>query len=425
MKFLLREFQKEHVSALLKKLKQAKRDLLDDEVPQAITLSAPTASGKTVMMTSLIERVLFGKGGLEEFDDPEFIAEPDAVFLWLSDSPQLNQQSLEKMSVAASSELVGRLESVNASFDAEFFNPGHIYFLNSQKLSVAGLLTKKGDDRQYSIWETINNTIAMQKSRFYVIIDEAHRGMRRTKSEQAEARTIVQKFIFGTPGELKAAPIIIGISATPERFNALLPVASRTRRGVDVPPDEPREAGLIKDCILISHTANRQTEWTLLAAACKDFRRISEEWESYCKANKENNLVRPVLVIQVEDARAGGNEAESRTALDKVIAIVKENGPPGLTTLSFAHCLESGKTIRIGNTDIRYVEPHRIEHDELVRVVLFKMALTTGWDCPRAEVMMSFRKAEDATYIAQLVGRIVRTPLARRMEGNDLLNGGE
>ena len=50
------------------------------------------------------------------------------------------------------------------------------------------------------------------------------------------------------------------------------------------------------------------------------------------------------------------------------------------------------------------------------------MALTTGWDCPRAEVMMSFRKAEDATYIAQLVGRIVRTPLARRMEGNDLLN---
>jgi type III restriction enzyme len=110
MKFLLREFQKEHVSALLKKLKQAKRDLLDDEVPQAITLSSPTASGKTVMMTSLIERVLFGKGGLEDFDDPEFITEPDAVFLWLSDSPQLNQQSLEKMSVAASSELVGRCE---------------------------------------------------------------------------------------------------------------------------------------------------------------------------------------------------------------------------------------------------------------------------------------------------------------------------
>ena len=106
MKFLLREFQKAHVGSLLKKLKQAKRDLQDDGFPQAITLSAPTASGKTVMMTALIERVLFGKGGLEEFDDPDFITEPSAVFLWLSDSPQLNQQSAEKMSVAASAELL-------------------------------------------------------------------------------------------------------------------------------------------------------------------------------------------------------------------------------------------------------------------------------------------------------------------------------
>jgi type III restriction enzyme len=121
MKFVLREFQKAHVGSLLTKLKQAKRDLLDDGVAQAITLSAPTASGKTVIMTALIERVLLGKGGLEDFDDPDFDTEPDAVFLWLSDSPQLNQQSLEKMTVAASAELIGRLEPVDATFDAEYF----------------------------------------------------------------------------------------------------------------------------------------------------------------------------------------------------------------------------------------------------------------------------------------------------------------
>jgi type III restriction enzyme len=249
--------------------------------------------------------------------------------------------------------------------------------------------------------------------------------MRRTRKEQAEASSIVQKFIFGTRGEVNAAPIIIGVSATPERFNALLPVADRTRRGVDIPPNEPREAGLIKDCILISHLTHDDipTDWTLLAAACKDFRRISEEWEGYCRANNEKHIVRPVLVIQVEDASAGRSETECRTSLDRVVTVVKQHGLlPGLTALSFAHCLESGKTLKIANTDIRYIEPHRIEHDELVRVVIFKMALTTGWDCPRAEVMMSFRRAEDATYIAQLVGRIVRTPLARRMEGNDLLN---
>jgi len=55
-------------------------------------------------------------------------------------------------------------------------------------------------------------------------------------------------------------------------------------------------------------------------------------------------------------------------------------------------------------------------------VVLFKTALTTGWDCPRAEVMMSFRRAQDPTSIAQLVGRMIRTPLARRIESDEVLN---
>jgi type III restriction enzyme len=50
------------------------------------------------------------------------------------------------------------------------------------------------------------------------------------------------------------------------------------------------------------------------------------------------------------------------------------------------------------------------------------MNLSTGWDCPRAEVMMSFRSAKDYTYIAQLLGRMVRTPLARRIQSDAELN---
>lgn len=64
---------------------------------------------------------------------------------------------------------------------------------------------------------------------------------------------------------------------------------------------------------------------------------------------------------------------------------------------------------------------HRQSHQN-VRLVVFKEALTTGWDCPRAEVMVSLRAAKDATYIAQLIGRMVRAPLARRIVSNDLLN---
>ena len=54
-----------------------------------------------------------------------------------------------------------------------------------------------------------------------------------------------------------------------------------------------------------------------------------------------------------------------------------------------------------------------------------KDAISTGWDCPRAEVLVSFRPARDDTHITQLLGRMVRTPLARRVPGNDLLNSVE
>ena len=57
-----------------------------------------------------------------------------------------------------------------------------------------------------------------------------------------------------------------------------------------------------------------------------------------------------------------------------------------------------------------------------MRVLVAKDAISTGWDCPRAEVMVSFRAASDRTHITQLLGRMVRSPLARRVPGNDRLN---
>jgi type III restriction enzyme len=71
---------------------------------------------------------------------------------------------------------------------------------------------------------------------------------------------------------------------------------------------------------------------------------------------------------------------------------------------------------------VRYVAPETVEEDQHVRVVLAKEAISTGWDCPRAEVLYSERPASDATHIAQVVGRMVRQPLARRITTDDSLN---
>ena len=83
---------------------------------------------------------------------------------------------------------------------------------------------------------------------------------------------------------------------------------------------------------------------------------------------------------------------------------------------------EGTPTIQIGGLDVPYCEPSRIADDKRIKVVFFKETLTTGWDCPRAEVMMSFRRAVDHTYIAQLLGRMVRTPTQQHINVDETLN---
>ena len=109
------------------------------------------------------------------------------------------------------------------------------------------------------------------------------------------------------------------------------------------------------------------------------------------------------------------------TNLDALIKmIVGVNGP--MADAAFAHSFGTGVPEPVGGRVLRYIEASKIASDTDARVVFFKSSLDTGWDCPRAEVMFSFRRAVDPTSIAQTIGRMVRTPLARRIEENDDLN---
>ncbi|OQB40021.1 MAG: Type III restriction enzyme, res subunit [Candidatus Hydrogenedentes bacterium ADurb.Bin179] len=411
MRIELKDFQEEAVRALLKHVRNARHEARDGD-PQAIILSSPTGSGKTITITALMERIL---EGAESYD-----ADPKAVFLWLSDSPELNSQSRDKLVAQSSVFRDNDLIIVEPPFSRERFEPGKVYFLNTQKMGKDNLLTKTGDGRDFSIWQTIENTAQTALGHFFLIIDEAHRGMNLSAKEIKQTQTIVQKFIFGDPiVGLSPVKIIIGISATPERFARVLEGSTRTKREYIVPPFAVRESGLLKDrIVLYCPKEDQPSDWTLLSEAARRWRRFCSEWRKYCK-DQGIPQVDPVLVIQVEDGTEG---KITRTDLAKAVEILeREAGQFGLGSL--AHCFEIEGPVVCGGNQIRKIEPSKIQQDAATRVVFFKMALSTGWDCPRAEVMMSFRKAKDHTSIAQLVGRMVRTPLARRVEGNELLNG--
>jgi type III restriction enzyme len=412
MKIELKDFQDDAVEQLIKKLNPAKREVAEGGDHQAVILAAPTGSGKTVITAALIEEILTGSD--------RFTAEPDAVFLWLSDQPVLNEQSKKRIASASTKLGNSDLVIVDTDFDREMFAGGKVYFINTQKLGKDKLLTSaRGDRRTYTIWETISNTAKAKADRFYLIIDEAHRGTKVSRADESNRQTVMQKFVRGSEGEIPAIDLILGVSATPQRFQQLIDGQSnRTPRKCEVNPLDVRASGLLKDRIMVFHTnTDFPTDTTMLRAAVLQWRAMGAQWHEYAQA-QGIPTVHPALIIQVQD---GSSDGVSRTNLDEVIATIeKETGP--IDPAEIAHCFEHDAPLVAHGVLIRKIDPSRIQEETNIKFVLFKMALTTGWDCPRAEVMMSFRTAQDDTLIAQLIGRMVRTPLARRIEGSEILN---
>ena len=163
-------FQKAAEKELRMKTAMALNSYRSYKVPQVVSLQAPTGSGKTIIMASFIEDIFFGS--------EEFAEQPDAIFVWLSDSPQLNEQSKQKIDQKADKIRMDQCVVISdESFDQEMLDDGHIYFLNTQKLGRGANLSYHSDTRQYTIWETIENTAREKFDRLYFIIDEAHRGM--------------------------------------------------------------------------------------------------------------------------------------------------------------------------------------------------------------------------------------------------------
>ncbi|MEC7643711.1 MAG: type III deoxyribonuclease, partial [Pseudomonadota bacterium] len=161
-----------------------------------------------------------------------------------------------------------------------------------------------------------------------------------------------------------------------------------------------------------------KAEMALLAEAARKWESLRLDWEKYCESEQEK-IVKPILVVQIEN---GTKTRLSKTDLSDAITAIENSTGRRLTSKEMAHAMHDTGDLVISERVVRRVDASKIEHDKNIGVVFFKTSLSTGWDCPRAEVMMSFRKAEDHTYIAQLLGRMVRTPLARRVEKNASLN---
>jgi LPS sulfotransferase NodH len=421
MKFILEPtYQADAVREVLANLKKARKRWREEAERTAFSLTAPTGAGKTVMAAAAFEALFHGD------DSFEFDRDPGAVVIWFSDDPSLNEQTRFRLMESSDRLRYTDLVVVENTFNQAKFDAGKIFFLNTQKLSKKSLLVRgfDGDEsgkfpemrpdlRSYTIWDTIRNTIEDSALTLYLVLDEAHRGL---GDDVREKPTIVRRLINGEKG-VPGIPIVWGISATIQRFNKAMEGAQNrtTLSAVTVDGAKVQESGLLKDIIALDipdETGDFDT--VLVRRAADKLRESTAEWKAYAERQNAAQTVQPLLVFQVPNTP---NHNEIGRLLDAIF-----QQWPDLPETSVANVFGEHRTETFGKYSIPYIQPQRVQNDTWVRVLIAKDAISTGWDCPRAEVMVSFRPAKDETYVAQLLGRMVRTPLARRIPGNDKLN---
>lgn len=429
MKFTLKDYQDEAVQEVLDRLKKARKRWHEDGDKHAFSLTATTGAGKTVMAAAVFEALFHGN------DDYDFEPDPGAVVIWFSDDPSLNEQSKWRLQEASDKLTISDLVTVGNNFGREKFEAGKIYFLNTQKLSKNSLLVRgrdpndaaiEQDDRQmrimpdlrsHTIWDTIQNTIEDTDFTLYLVLDEAHRGMKEGGKSNGDGKPTIVKQLINGSGSVPGIPVVWGISATVQRFNeAIAEMQGHSKMpNVVVDATKVQDSGLLKDTINVDvpdETGDFST--VLLRRGTDKLRDISEAWAEYAKQQDEADTVLPLMVLQVPNS-------PDPKEIGKWLDTIFERWP-NLPPDCIANVFGEHKTEVFGSRTAPYIAPERVQESEWVRIVIAKDAISTGWDCPRAEVMVSFRAASDKTHITQLLGRMVRTPLARRIPGNDRLN---
>lgn len=103
-------------------------------------------------------------------------------------------------------------------------------------LSARGRLANEAEGGR-TFYDVLSETIEDPDIHLFLFIDEAHRGLGGDATPDATNKTIYAKLIDGQDGKNPPMPIVVGVSATPERFNAAM--SGRKNRDTKAPVNVP------------------------------------------------------------------------------------------------------------------------------------------------------------------------------------------
>ena len=340
---------------------QAVRALFDAMELSArdIVLKSPTGSGKTIILTHFMHQYI--------------LSHPGTVFIWLTPGKGgLEEQSKEKMDRYIPASQTKLLSDVMT----DGFRENDCCFINWEKLTRKGNNALKEGERT-NFLEHIGRAIA-DGLHFVVIVDESH------QNNTVKANEILQYF---------HTKKIIRCSATPK--------AGAKAKRIEITEEEVIAAGLIKKMLVINEDfpqvieTGDQTEF-LLERACAKQRLLRQ---TFLRMGKDIN---PLIVVQLP------NRSEAlRQGVEAFFARQGISTENGRLAIWLSDCHEN-----LGGIDALNAPQE---------AVIIKQAVATGWDCPRAHILVKLRDNMEETFEIQTIGRIRRMPEAKHY-GNDVLD---
>ena len=351
-----------------------------------LVFEATTGAGKTVMACKMLA------GLMDELHDRGGSRYQEVAFIWLAPR-KLHIQSYEKLKGAFQQTRTLRPVMFDELDQNEGIRPGEILFINWESVNKESNVMVREGDSSLSLYEITDRTKEEFGLPIVAIIDEEHMFWSKTADKSAAVLDKINPAVE------------IRISATPKTAN---PKEKVTVYRQDVIAAEmiKKEVVLNPD-IELNFSDELELNANLVKAALEKRNQIAEAYKAL------GTNINPLLLIQLPN-----DTRETMTSEDAAIAEqVKRYLEVMCDITTDNHRLAvwlAGEKENL--TDLE-------KPDNLTEVLLFKEAIALGWDCPRAAVLMIFRKLQSDQFTIQTVGRIMRMPEQKHYT-KELLNIG-
>ncbi len=353
---------------------------------KTLIFKAPTGSGKTVMASQMLADLT------EELQSRGDSPYQQVAFIWIAPN-KLHQQSYFKMkNYFTETRLLKPVMYDEIDQSEGTIKPGEILFVNWESINKEKNVMVRDSEQNDSLYEITRRTQEEQGLPIVVVIDEEHLFWSKSADKSAK---VLQKI---------NPKVEIRISATPK---------TNSDHKVTVAREEVVKEEMIKKQVVlnpdISKSYNNENELNihLIQCALEKRRLLAEAYK------REGTNINPLLLIQLPNDTCESMTSEDSAIADLVKTYLRTVKDITTENQKLAVWL-SGEKVNLEGLE---------QPDNMTEVLLFKQAIALGWDCPRAAVLLIYRKLESNQFTVQTVGRILRMP-EQKFYKNDLMNVG-